>query len=137
MLVRPEPANALAPIEVTLVGIVTDVIFAQPLNAPAAIVVNVLGIVTSWIDSHPENVYAPRLVIFVKFTTSCVSIILGMSPIARAPTGAIVEEPLKDSSATQPSNALAPIVVRLGARTVVSAVAFLKLLAPIEVTLGK
>ena len=77
------------------------------------------------------------LVKFVRLIMGSVSTMLGISPMARAPAGAIVDEPLKDSRAIHPSKAFAPIVVRLGARTVDSAVEFLKLLAPIEVTFGK
>ena len=130
-------ANADAPREVTEVGIVILVIFEQPLKIPVGKDVTVIGIVTSCMDVHPAKVDAPMLVKFVRLIMGCVSIIPGISPIARAPEGAIVDEPLKDSSAVHPSNAFAPIVVRLGARTVDSAVEFLKLLAPIVVTLGK
>jgi hypothetical protein len=46
-LVRPEPAKALAPREVTEVGIVILVIFEQPLKIDAGKDVSVIGIVTS------------------------------------------------------------------------------------------
>lgn len=130
-------ASADAPREVTEVGIVILVIFEQPLKIPVGKDVTVIGIVTSCMDVHPAKVDAPMLVKFVRLIMGCVSIIPGISPIARAPVGTIEAEPLKDSKAIHPSKALVPIVVRLGASTVDSAVEFLKLLAPIVITFGK
>ncbi len=60
----------------------------------------------------------------------------GISPTARAPTGAIVEEPLKETRAAHPSKELAPMEVKPGAKTVVKDAQFLNELAPIVVTFG-
>ena len=55
-----QPANTLAPIEVTLLGMVTLVSLVQPENVSSAIEATLSGMVTL-VRLHPENAPAPML----------------------------------------------------------------------------
>jgi hypothetical protein len=63
------PWKALAPILVTLEGIVTDVSDVHPWKAAQPIVVTLVGIVTDFRSTHPLNALSPIVVVLVGIIT--------------------------------------------------------------------